>query len=372
MRRIIVVAGLLLGIALLGTATPRLSVSEEMYEFGEVVDGAVVEHTFVLTNTGTSEVRITRASWSCGCTSVSPSLRNVTLAPGRSLDVRVTFRTRGYSAPRYTQPVSTRVTIHSNASNAPQLPITVRGYVRATEAEIRHRPTTEDVQGEFGRSVAELNNSLYLLVDVRDSRDFARNRLLGAVSIPGGELLARLDDLPRGRMIYVYDDTGSWATHAVRTLRDRDYPMARSIAGGLVRWHSDVGDALYDWTASNPSAVPAGRPYSGEYSVPPSQLLRPYNVIVDIRPREAFARGHLPGSLNLHPEEASTWGPNLPQTDQLPSGAEVIIWVVDQDGSQACSVAQELRAMGNDGIFCLTGGLDEWRARYGTSLLWTQ
>lgn len=371
MRRIIVLAGLLLGITLLGASSPRLSVSEEVYEFGEVVDGTVVEHTFVVTNTGTSEVLISRASWNCSCTSVSPSLRNVTLAPGRSIDVKVTFRTRGYSSPRYTQPVSTRVTIHSNASNVPQLNITLQGYVRATEAEIGHKPTTQDVQQELRRSVAELYNNLYLLIDVRDSRDFDRNRLLGAVNIPAGELLARLDDLPPGRMIYVYDDTGSWATHAVRTLRDRGYLTSRSIAGGLIAWQSDVGDALFDWAASTPAVVRSGTPYSGEYSVPPSQLLRPYNIVVDVRSREAYARGHLPGSLNLRPEEVSTWGANLPTTEALPSGATVTIWVVDQDGTQACAVAQELKSLGYDNAFCLNGGLDEWRSRYGTSLLWS-
>ncbi len=364
MRKLLAVLAILAGAASLTTAMPQLTADKELHQFGEVVDGAVVEHTYQITNSGSSDARINYVTYNCSCTSVSPSLRGAVLSPGESTQLTVTFRTANYSL--RSQPVRITVTVKSNA---PDLALALEGYVRATAADIRHTPPpTEE---NLGRSVAELSDALYLLIDVRDARDFRRNHLLGAVSIPGSALLSHIDDLPRGRMIYVYDDTGTWATHAVRTLRDHGYLTARTLAGGLIRWHSEVGDVLFDWTASSPGAVISGTPYAGDYSVPPTQLLRLYNVLVDVRPREAYTQSHLPGSLNLRPEEVNTWGPNLPRTEDLPSGATVTIWVVDQDGTQACTVAQELKSLGYENAFCLSGGLDEWRSRYGTSLLWS-
>jgi hypothetical protein len=48
----------------LAAAAPRISAPEPVFEFGSVKEGAIVEHTFKLVNTGTSELHLTGAKGS--------------------------------------------------------------------------------------------------------------------------------------------------------------------------------------------------------------------------------------------------------------------------------------------------------------------
>ncbi|HDJ29434.1 MAG TPA: DUF1573 domain-containing protein, partial [Candidatus Acetothermia bacterium] len=60
MRRILVFAFLAtLGLGWIGLAAPKISVDQAVYDFGEVVAGIAVTHTFVLTNVGDAALTIT-------------------------------------------------------------------------------------------------------------------------------------------------------------------------------------------------------------------------------------------------------------------------------------------------------------------------
>ena len=47
---------------------PTFEFAETAYDFGEIVEGEVVEHTFKFTNTGEAPLLIESARGSCGCT----------------------------------------------------------------------------------------------------------------------------------------------------------------------------------------------------------------------------------------------------------------------------------------------------------------
>ncbi len=364
MLRKITLAMLLVLVPLVGVATPRLTVDRELYEAGEVVQGVFVDHTFVLRNSGTSTLQIqsVRVNYPC-CATLNPRLANTRLAPGDSTELNVRFRTAGYASRR--QPIDVVTTVSAGTT---QVSFTLRVYVRATEADIQHRTPTE-LPSDIARSPRDLSNAFYLLIDVRDQRDYRSGHLLGALNIPSTELVQRVDDLPRNKPIYVYDDTGAWSTQAVNTLRAHGID-ARAIAGGLVRWQEDLGQSLFNWSNVISIPTPRGTPYSGSNAVPPLQVARNHMVILDVRSSDAFARGHLPGSVNVAPDEISAWARYLPQSRELPSGANLTVWVIDEDGTQACSLAQELRNAGHEKASCVEGGIDGWIAAFGRSLLW--
>lgn len=63
------------------------------YDFGTVNEGEIVETTFKVTNAGKTDLIITNAQASCGCT--VPTWPKEPIKPGDSADIEVSFNTSG-------------------------------------------------------------------------------------------------------------------------------------------------------------------------------------------------------------------------------------------------------------------------------------
>lgn len=346
---------LLVGLMVLGTAalaSPKLTATPELYDFGVVMDGVVVQYQVTLTNSGTSTLSINNVGFNCSCTSYSLPKR--ILAPGESVQMTVTFRTLNYS--RYPQPVSQTLTIYSNDPTRPGLPVVVRGQVRVLAAH-EGTPST-------------LYNDYYVLVDLRPAVAYARGHLLGAMSIPFAQLEARMNELPRSNIVYLYDETGVQAVQAAEMLHQNGFLIPRALTGGLVRWWQLYGDLLFVWAPDAARTPPEGAPYYGTLRVTsPDRVIQNYLYIVDIRAPEAFAQGHFPGAVNVQlptQTEVAAWAAAIPRPR---SGAVLSIWIVDEDGSRAGSIAQYLQSLGLTSARALLGGITAWRAAHGDTLL---
>ncbi len=70
-------------------AGPKIVVDEDKYDFGTIVEGAIVTHDFFITNEGTENLVITKVNASCGCTVAKP--QDDILEPGESTMMKVTF-----------------------------------------------------------------------------------------------------------------------------------------------------------------------------------------------------------------------------------------------------------------------------------------
>lgn len=74
-----------------GAAT--ISFDKQEYDFGTVNEGDIVETVFKVTNAGKTDLIITNAQASCGCT--VPSWPKTPIKPGDSGDIQVSFNTSG-------------------------------------------------------------------------------------------------------------------------------------------------------------------------------------------------------------------------------------------------------------------------------------
>ena len=72
---------------------PSISFDREVHDFGTVEEGFVVETSFKVTNTGKSDLVITDAKATCGCT--VPTWPKEPIKPGDSAEVQVKFNTAG-------------------------------------------------------------------------------------------------------------------------------------------------------------------------------------------------------------------------------------------------------------------------------------
>ena len=86
-----------------------ISFKEKSIDFGDIVQGAKVEHTFVLTNSGSDPLVISNVAATCGCT--VPAWPKEPIAPGKSAEIKVSFNSAGKMGKQ-----NSVVRIYSNAT----------------------------------------------------------------------------------------------------------------------------------------------------------------------------------------------------------------------------------------------------------------
>lgn len=183
-------AGLLLGLAGCGggSAAPSqaagaapaapepetwLVCDEPLVDFGEVVEGATLDHEFVFENRGPQELRVATTRASCGCTVTTlehidpdagarrPYLEGEPVPPGAQLALRTTYHTRGKSgnAPRAVQIFCdqpsgvTSVTIEA----------TIIPWLSVEPDELTVVPLREDQSHTFVHTVKSTGGETFLL-----------------------------------------------------------------------------------------------------------------------------------------------------------------------------------------------------------------
>ena len=95
--------------------------AEETFEFGKVVAGEKVSHTYKFTNTGNEPLIISNAKGSCGCT--VPEWPREPIAVGGTGEVTVVFDSKNKKGPR-----NQKVTLTAN-TDPPQTFIYLKGEV---------------------------------------------------------------------------------------------------------------------------------------------------------------------------------------------------------------------------------------------------
>ncbi|MGA2657941.1 MAG: DUF1573 domain-containing protein [Verrucomicrobiota bacterium] len=76
---------------------PKIQFDATVYDFGKVMSGEQVKHTFYFTNTGCQDLILNNVQAACGCTVVGDWARQV--KPGDSGHIPVAFNTSNYSYP---------------------------------------------------------------------------------------------------------------------------------------------------------------------------------------------------------------------------------------------------------------------------------
>ena len=108
-----------------------------------------------------------------------------------------------------------------------------------TEAFCAGRPAAalaETSPEELARRLALGIGEAPFLLDVREPFEIPARALAGAVNIPLPALPSRLDDVPRGRDVVVYCESGVRSARALAILQAAGHSRAWHLAGGIARW----------------------------------------------------------------------------------------------------------------------------------------
>ncbi|WP_209124754.1 sulfurtransferase TusA family protein [Alkalihalobacillus sp. BA299] len=112
----------------------------------------------------------------------------------------------------------------------------LKHYLRkATEEEKEekkhlHVVNNEELQAKLA------NNEDILVLDVRESAEYAFNHIPGAKSIPLGELENRLSELSSDKEIYVVCRTGSRSDLAAQKLTEAGFTHVINVVPGMSEW----------------------------------------------------------------------------------------------------------------------------------------
>jgi len=350
------IAVLLFGLT--AAASPMISVDMETYEFGTIVEGYAIEHTFVLTNVGDETLVINQVRATCGCTTTA--LATNELEPGESVGLTMVVSTAGnggntnFSKYLYVYTNDPRYAADSS-SGGQKLTLFVRGSV--IDAQPYHISTDD------------LHYYYVPLVDSRSYAEYAAGHLVGAVNVPAEILLAQADALPRDNLLVIYDANGSTSAGLIESLINAGFPMARYLDGGIAEWSSQYGS---QYMVPVPEADGFGDPAEGSpvagLTVAASDIQRGYTVLLDVRTPDVFGVSHLFGAINM-PAASFSVPAFQAATGTLPTGTEIIVY--DASGSESDAVAQALIAAGYVNARSLLGGLTEWERAYGDDLAWS-
>lgn len=103
------------------TSAALISFDKSFYDFGTVTEGEIVETVFKVTNTGETDLVITDAQVTCGCT--VPVWPKDPIKPGQTEDIKVKFNTNGK-----TNRQQKNITLITNTKSGREI-LTLKGMV---------------------------------------------------------------------------------------------------------------------------------------------------------------------------------------------------------------------------------------------------
>jgi glyoxylase-like metal-dependent hydrolase (beta-lactamase superfamily II)/rhodanese-related sulfurtransferase len=133
--------------------------------------------------------------------------------------------------------------IHELTSSRPARPLnmeaiiaTNRGAVPMSWAMLRH-PLAHVPDATFDQARPKIEKGEWWLLDVREDEEWQRMHIPGAHHIPQSELATRLSEIPTSCVPLVVCHSGVRSRRAAQFLKQADFPLVYSLAGGTAGWH---------------------------------------------------------------------------------------------------------------------------------------
>jgi len=96
------------------------------------------------------------------------------------------------------------------------------------------------------KAMMDADADLYVL-DVREPHEIAICAIEGTVKIPLGQVGQRYPEIPNDRTVVVHCKMGGRSAQTVEFLQSKGYTDVKNVAGGIVRWISEVDASLQSY-----------------------------------------------------------------------------------------------------------------------------
>jgi len=125
---------------------PKVGVQQLEHDFGNINQGDIVNHSFLISNNGGDLLKILDVRASCGCTAASPDKKE--LKPGESTNISVTFNSKGRKGPQ-----TKIITVTTNDPEKPAISLSIKCNVIVKEVKennIGAKIFFQETQHDFG------------------------------------------------------------------------------------------------------------------------------------------------------------------------------------------------------------------------------
>lgn len=126
---------------------PKVGIQQLQHDFGNINQGDVVAHTFIISNNGGDILKILDVKASCGCTAANPDKKE--LKPGESTNIAVSFNSKGRKGPQ-----TKTVTVTTNDPDKPNVSLTIKGNIVVSEVKdnkLGAKIYFQETQHDFGK-----------------------------------------------------------------------------------------------------------------------------------------------------------------------------------------------------------------------------
>lgn len=204
--------------------------------------------------------------------------------------------------------------------------------------------------------LAKINSGSGLsLIDTRTETDFLREHVTDSKNIPLENIEAALPALSKDR-IYVIVDDGSQGglSVALNLFPQNGFKNTFYLNGGFPAWKL-AGNPIVSAGDPNSFSDQAKVHYINSDGLKNSLATESNLLLVDLRSRENFAQGHIPGAINIFLDDLEA------RRSELPFGRKIVLY--DRDGLWAFQGAVRLFDLGIFNVFSLSDGLDAWKQK---------
>ncbi len=80
-----------------------------------------------------------------------------------------------------------------------------------------------------------------VVIDARDSAQFAKGHIPGAINMDWRQVLAKRNTIPKNKPVLIYCNTGSLSAQAGFALRVAGWENVRILQGGMTEWQAKGG-----------------------------------------------------------------------------------------------------------------------------------
>jgi hydroxyacylglutathione hydrolase len=223
-------------------------------------------------------------------------------------------------------------------------------------------PTLHSIPGPIPLALPEVRELIakdHLLVDLRAPSEYAVAHVPGSMSLPAGSSFATWLGwtIPHDRpLVLLMSSIRDWDDTIRQALRIGHAPIAGYLQGGFSRWQ-DAGLPIEEsgraTVAQLRDLVTTGTPPDANGSIAGNGH-RPKPLVLDVRQRDEYERGHVPGAVHLMagdvPERLAT----------LPKDRPIV--AICAAGYRSSVAASLLLRAGFEDVTWVSGGVPAWRA----------
>lgn len=91
-----------------------------------------------------------------------------------------------------------------------------------------------------------------LLLDVRTVAEYERGNIEGSINIPVDDIRNRLDEIPKGKQIYIYCEAGLRGYLAQRILKQSGFDKVSNLSGGYYLWRNCTSEINHSLNSVEP------------------------------------------------------------------------------------------------------------------------